>query len=174
MPVKRVLYPRVCVCAILPTHPWWGSPCVDQVGSYEGVLAVWESVLRVQPDAVPTRTRKAIETLRSLIDEFPRTHQAAAETDFLGLVDKIRAKYRQVCSGLPSDVPKVRMFLVVHASHMHITETDHTCAGAVGAALRRWPDGSQLLTGQLVPADRPPADRQFHDCEPRRLRTTPW
>ena len=165
-----MLYPIVCVCAILPIQPWWGSTCVDQVGSYEGVLVVWESVLRVQPDALPVRTRKAIETLRSLVDGFPRTHQAAAEMDFLELVEKIRAKYRQVCSGLPSDVPKVRMFFVAHAPPMHITDTDHTCAGAVGTALRRWADGSQLLTG-FRPCRQ--TDRMRRAAIPR-LRTTPW
>jgi hypothetical protein len=83
---------------------------VNQVGSYEGFLAVWERVLRLQPDVVPPRTSKAIEALRSLVDEFPRTHEAAAEMDFLELVEKIRAKYRQVCSGLPGDTPKVSFF----------------------------------------------------------------
>ena len=81
--------------------------CVNQVGSYEGFLAVWESILRVQPDAVPPRTCKPIESLRSLVDEFPRTQEAAAAMDFLELMEKIRAKYRQICSGLPGDTPKV-------------------------------------------------------------------
>ena len=80
---------------------------VGQVGSYEGFLAVWESVLRAEPGVVPPRTRKAIESLRVLVDRFPHTHQAAAETDFLDLVEKTRAKYRQVCSGVPGDTPTV-------------------------------------------------------------------
>lgn len=87
---------------------------MDQVGSYEGFLAVWESVLRAEPDAAPPRTRKAIESLRLLVDQFPNTHQAAAETDFLDLVEKIRAKYRQVCSGVPGDMPKVSRSPVSH------------------------------------------------------------
>ena len=68
---------------------------------------MWESVLQAKPDALPPRTRKAIESLRLLVDGFPRTHQAAAETDFLDLMEKIRAKYRQVCSGVPGNMPKV-------------------------------------------------------------------
>lgn len=61
-----------------------------------------------QPDAVAARTRKAMESLRSLVDRFPRTQQAAAEMDFIELAEQIRAKFRQICSGLPGDQPKVR------------------------------------------------------------------
>lgn len=68
---------------------------------------MWESVLVLKPGAVQARTRKAIESLRSLVADFPRTHQAAAEMDFIGLVEKIRAKYRQICSGLPGEMPNV-------------------------------------------------------------------
>ena len=40
-----------------------------------------------QPDAVAARTRKAMESLRSLVDRFPRTQQAAAEMDFIELAE---------------------------------------------------------------------------------------
>ena len=64
-------------------------------------------MLDAQPDALHSRARKALESLRTLVDGFPRTQEQAAAIDFIELAQQIRAKYRQTCAGLPGSPPKL-------------------------------------------------------------------
>lgn len=66
---------------------------------------MWEAVLDAQPEALSARTRKALQSLRTLVDGFPRTQDQAAAIDFIELAQQIRAKYRQACAGLPGAAP---------------------------------------------------------------------
>ena len=68
---------------------------------------MWEAVLDAQPEALPARTRKALQSLRTLVDGFPRTQEQAAAVDFIELAQQVRAKYRQTCAGLPGAPPNL-------------------------------------------------------------------
>lgn len=75
------------------------------MGSYGGFLQLWEHVILCHPEAVTVRTQKTAASLRALLSAFPRTHAAAAAVDVVAALEQIRAKFRQLCAGLPTARP---------------------------------------------------------------------
>lgn len=66
-----------------------------QVGFYLGFVSLWLEILREIPDA-KQRCIKLLETLKRMISSLP-INDATNEELFVNL-EKIRAKYKQVCS----------------------------------------------------------------------------
>ena len=72
---------------------------------YKRQLQLWEHVILCHPEAVTVRTQKTAASLRALLSAFPRTHAAAAAVDVVAALEQIRAKFRQLCAGLPTARP---------------------------------------------------------------------
>ncbi|KAI8584477.1 hypothetical protein K450DRAFT_167942 [Umbelopsis ramanniana AG] len=75
-----------------------GFEMSNEVGYYTGCATLWTKLVEAHPESFSSRATKQIQSLQSVIDQFPDANED--QTDTFALLDKMRAKFRVVTSVL--------------------------------------------------------------------------
>ncbi|KAM4602772.1 protein LTO1 homolog isoform 1-T1 [Polymixia lowei] len=80
-----------------------GARLSTEVSFYYGFALTWKCILQNKTDAKSRKRVKALETLMGMIQKSP--HDDAEYSNIVEDMEKVRAKFRQVCSllGVPTD-----------------------------------------------------------------------
>lgn len=70
----------------------------EELGFYRGLIDVWTSIIRVEPNFFSTRVQKSIHQIQELLEKYPfMDHEDESKDD---IINELRLKFRAICATL--------------------------------------------------------------------------